>query len=721
MSVGFPPQPVYPQAVDSNYTLFLVYNTGEARLAADNAAWAQEIEIYPVGPDEPEIWADNGFGNLEGELFYYDAVEKNEYGKVDKLKRCARNLGGQPTKFNKASTVPTPGCPCKEKGVWVRGMVIAEHHNQIVDCTIATEQFLTVVDSCAQDLIDEPPCPDDVPCPEIDFSFKEVTEPDPCEGTTYQYAIEITGNYSTFELDFGDGQTSTSLTGTHTYPPNTRVDPIVRVASENCTIAQSPTSRTTDRPVAPTVADPPNWLLPIPEVPTFPVPSIPPISCDVDIELPQIVVPGIEIPSFILSGINIEIPSIIQIVPPIPTIITIVPEIPTLIVIEPEIPSIITIEPSVITIEPSVIEIVGDIPTQIEIVEDIPNVITVIDDIPSEISIVGCSSEISLINAPSEISMVNCCSEISLVNWPDNISLVNYPSEISLVCLCSEISLICMCSEISLVNWPSEIGISWGTIPSIEISWGTVPTISCDCTISVEVVCANPTPSFAVYADSVQHSPVVTEVIKKLGLNDTISMQPPQEEAAQKYRENYRQKKENILDLGIPSEISLVAPEIPELKLIHNLPSSISLEVPAIPTIEAKWIGEPLPSEIRFVSDNLIPTTINLLATEIPAAIPIDATAIPTALRLEPASNFPTELKLNAEDMPTEVKVTGFPDSIKVDIPSEIVAKLEVPENLEVPLVYKGGPIPIEFGKQTLMNSSGEGPCFQLVPCNPTQ
>lgn len=88
----FPPQTIYPLAIDSDRTLFLVYNTSEAKILIDNSAWSEEIEIIPVGADENEIWAENGFANISGELFYYDSVEKNPEGKIKKFKNCARNI-----------------------------------------------------------------------------------------------------------------------------------------------------------------------------------------------------------------------------------------------------------------------------------------------------------------------------------------------------------------------------------------------------------------------------------------------------------------------------------------------------------------------------------------------------------------------------------------------------------------------------------------------------
>jgi hypothetical protein len=155
MAVGFPPQPVYPKALDSDRTLFLVHNTSESRLSVDNPAWAEEVQIYPVAAGEPEIWADNGFANIDGELFYYDDVEKNSNGKVYKLKGCARNLGGSQTKFCEASPPPIPGDPEESKrGIWVRGYVVAEHHNQIADAIIATETFILDVEDRIDRLIE---------------------------------------------------------------------------------------------------------------------------------------------------------------------------------------------------------------------------------------------------------------------------------------------------------------------------------------------------------------------------------------------------------------------------------------------------------------------------------------------------------------------------------------------------------------------------------------
>ena len=56
--------------------MFLVYDTAETITTEENLPWSDSISIKPVNPDAKEVWSNNGFANIEGELFYYDTVEK---------------------------------------------------------------------------------------------------------------------------------------------------------------------------------------------------------------------------------------------------------------------------------------------------------------------------------------------------------------------------------------------------------------------------------------------------------------------------------------------------------------------------------------------------------------------------------------------------------------------------------------------------------------------
>jgi hypothetical protein len=354
--MAFPPVPVYPKAIDSDYTLFLVYNTTETKLCSDNAAWSQEIEIIPVLADKPDIWANNGFANIDGELLYYDDVEFNGDGKVNKLKKCARNLGGEHTKFN-------------PRGTWIRSFVVAEHHNQMVDAILQTENFIgynfdprrPTLDWRIRNLEALEVIFDDFNCPDINFTFN-IVEDSPVTGKLATYLIQITGNMNSYRLDFGDGSfTTTEFQGSHRYAVNALVDPVVTVSNDQCQIIQTPIER--ENPT-----EPPAQIEEIFNIPVCEIPDIPDftfVPCDVpepDINLPPLVVPCISIegqigpipsvitgPTFFsqivitgLSGINI--PSTIEITgPEIPPIILVEPPIPPTIIIDPPIPPTIII------------------------------------------------------------------------------------------------------------------------------------------------------------------------------------------------------------------------------------------------------------------------------------------------------------------------------------------------------------------------------------------
>lgn len=285
----FPPVPIFPKGIDNNYTLFLVHNTTETKICTENSAWADEIEIIPVKPDRPEIWADNGFGNISGELFYYDYVEKNEHGKVVKLKRCARNLGGTHTRYN-------------PPGTWVRSFVVAETHNQLVNAILNIQDFVGFNFDPRQETLDWrirnlealQVIFDDFACPDVVFTFN-IIENDPVTGILAEYLVEITPAGSTsnanFRLDFGDGEfTTTDLQGSHRYPVNATIDPVVTVSNNKCQIIQTPVER--DNPSQPPEIIEQVFTIPNPEIPT--VPDFNFVPCDVpepDINLPPFVFP----------------------------------------------------------------------------------------------------------------------------------------------------------------------------------------------------------------------------------------------------------------------------------------------------------------------------------------------------------------------------------------------------------------------------------------------
>ena len=312
---AIPPIPTYPLQIDTDRTLYKVYNTTETRLAENNNAWSDEIVIVPVSAEKPEIWANNGFGNIEGELFYYDAVDKDENDKVYKLKRCVRNIGGK-TKYNNA-------------GVWVRSFVIAQHHNQLAEAIFRIQASIENLNALVLDLIDEPITAND--CPEVDFSFVVDEEQSSLTtGTVVNYSVTVVGIVTNFRIDFGDGTSSTLRSGTHTYVPTANIDPLVIVENAVCSLVSTPGTRNIKEEPQPIVPDD-TFLIPIPDPISLPplefsCPSIP----ETTLTLPPIIPPCLDLGP--LGPINV--PSVICIRPPltIPSKITFGPvNIPTLV------------------------------------------------------------------------------------------------------------------------------------------------------------------------------------------------------------------------------------------------------------------------------------------------------------------------------------------------------------------------------------------------------
>lgn len=295
----FPPNPSYPLGYDTDYTLFKVYNTTESVITADNFAWSDEIPISPVAANACEIWANNGYATLSGELLYYDGVGLNANGKVNLLKRCLRNLGGAPTQFNLACTS-------------IRSFVVAEHHQQISQAIQQIENFIgfqfnpnqATLDWRIRNLAAEPIIFDDTTCPNLTLNFN-ILSSDPSTGTVANYLVVTNGSVGNFTIQFGDGSSSTSTSGTHTYAPNANIDPVITATTQNCNVVQGMSS------TVPSVTPPvPPFFIPVPIPPVFPPFVFPNATIpSVDTFIPPIVLP---------AGGGGNVPSTINFNPPNP-------------------------------------------------------------------------------------------------------------------------------------------------------------------------------------------------------------------------------------------------------------------------------------------------------------------------------------------------------------------------------------------------------------------
>lgn len=721
MANYFPPAPVYPKSYDNDYTLFLVYNTSETITTSDNLAWSDYISIKPVDPDKAEIWGENGFANINGELFYYDAVEKDAYGKINKLKRCARNLGGKETKFNST-------------GAEVRGFVIAEHHNQLVDAVINLETFigydftptLETLDYRIRNLRELAVIFDDFTCPDITFTFNTIST-DPVNGTIAEYIIQVDGVYTNFRLDFGDGQfTTTALRGQHQYAANSTIDPIVTISNDKCTITTSPKERTeANEPTQITPVTTLDITLPnIPDLPPFVYPSL--VIPSAVINLPPIVFPCLDIGP--IGPINI--PTIIVVDPPIPTVISITPVyVPTNISITPlNIPSQITLTPvnipSNISLTPltlpSVISLTPlTIPTRISVTPvNIPSGISITPvNIPTRISItpivIPPISITPVTILPPSIPPISITPiklpniSITPIKIPDikitpvtlppititpikipNISIT--PIKIPNISITPikipdiKITPITLGPiTITPVTIP-PISVNYGSPPPIPVDWGSPPSVNC--TITVSCPSGLRSKGFDSLQDSLEDPSVEVE----------------------------------ITDIGIPSEIKIIAPELPDIQVLSDIPERIKVEAINIPSSIKIDAGKfTIPSEIKVIAED-IPSKIEIFSKfEIPSKIELLA-SLPSSIKLDLADNFPSVFKLEAVGIPEKIQVTGIPSTIELTgAPSEI--KLVMPEKPEIEMVYKGAPIDVKINLD-ISKLTGENEnlnCVAIVPCKP--
>ena len=173
-----------------------------------------------------------------------------------------------------------------------------------------------------------------------------------------------------------------------------------------------------------------------------------------------------------------------------------------------------------------------------------------------------------------------------------------------------------------------------------------------------------------------------------------------------------------ISDLGIPSIIRVIAPVIPDIKILHDVPALIRVEALKVPSSISLISDFQIPSEIRLISTDL-PREIKLVSENIPSTIEIDASKIPNFIRLEMPDNFPTSIKIDASGIPDKIQVVGIPPQIEIvgSIPSEI--RLVMPDKPEIEMVYRGAPIDvkIQLDVSKLNGDSQKGQCVAIVPC----
>lgn len=626
------PDVLFPYDIDSEYSLFKVYNNSQSVLTEDITSEATEIKIQAASANTAEVWPSSGFVTIQDELIYYDNSELNEDGKICVFKRCKRGLEGIALSY--------------QAGTSVYGNVVANQHNQLAAAIIEIEKTIGNI----SELVHKPDLDEEFPlslhgslaamqsyaavgddsCPDVEFEVN--TGLPVAGGTTMEFCVRIYGqnvNVTSYKLDFGDGTiTTTQYSGTHQYSSGGPFNPVVTVITPQCTIIQQPSNPDAGCSIIPTVSPSQPFHIPIPSVPNWPSFVAPQKQC-----------PG---PLFNLPPILVPNPTLCSSTTPMSVVCGSI--------------SAISVNISITPI-PSVISLVGCCP---------PSLISVVNcTMPSLISITGCCppSVISFANCnlPSVISFAgNCCSIPSVISVqccstpiPSVISVqgCNFPNVISV-----------QCCSVTFAPTPSFAPIQFANPPSlspISVVWGVPPTVSCVVTVACPAS-STPSPSPTPFAPNIFGD-------FQDGFNDTAEVPL------------------NV-DLGIPKEIKMIAPTIPDINIIHDIPKEISIKVPTIPDIRIIGPETNIPSIISIIGN--IPSEIKV-ASDIPKVIHIEAKDIPSRILVE--SNLPSVIRLEAFGIPDKLQVVGIPPTIEItNFPSEI--QLVMPPDPTIELVYKGSP-----------------------------
>ena len=221
------PLQMFPQAQDSVENLHEVFNTSEARLIEAFGLQDDVLYIQPREWTDPQRWSHKGgFINVEGELIYYKEValenspnppdtsapysfftdpdvsdeDKAQYQRVTAFKNLVRIQGF-------SSTGPRSHYP----GEWVRGYVMAEHHNALKQAVLGIETLIGVdnstdhasIDYRLRDLADLDAEPDDTDCPYGVFWYKVLEDNEASQKV--QFFITIIGDYDSFSFKPEEG------------------------------------------------------------------------------------------------------------------------------------------------------------------------------------------------------------------------------------------------------------------------------------------------------------------------------------------------------------------------------------------------------------------------------------------------------------------------------------------------------------------------------------
>ena len=192
--------PVFPLGLDGDDVLFHVHNTSETRLRVAMDPDSSSVLVDPRDWGEAERWSrSGGILNIEGELIYYGDVIVEERGDGSGSERIVGFT-------NLIRGYDGTGAAHHHEGDWVRGFVMAEHHNALARAVEGIETLMGVdgsadhesIDYRLRDLQELQVEPDDYDCPYGVYWYETVE--DGGGEVRVRFHISIIGEYTRFEF-----------------------------------------------------------------------------------------------------------------------------------------------------------------------------------------------------------------------------------------------------------------------------------------------------------------------------------------------------------------------------------------------------------------------------------------------------------------------------------------------------------------------------------------
>ena len=226
-------------------------------------------------------------------------------------------------------------------------------------------------------------------------------------------------------------------------------------------------------------------------------------------------------------------------------------------------------------------------------------------------------------------------------------------------------------------------------LPEINVNWGTPPEMA------VQMTMVKPIQNMSMLTiDDLEKNEFGTEFADLFQAQNSIKVQ--------------------YEPVDLPSEIRLIAPEIPKVEFGEPPQIKVDINELKFPDIKITGPDEPIPVQLNFVGEN-IPDEIELVYKGEP--IKLETTKITIEMEKDIPDRITIDpIKIDASDIPKTITLEG--STIELLVPENIGIPLIFPEKMpEVEMVYKGAPIEVKITMDEIMADADRQNCVMITPC----